>query len=114
MRGLLPKVLYEREKFAFMAPPAHTDPKKWHAMKALADRFLSEEQVSDAGLLDPQGVKNLFALHENPDTSTATQVQLDAVINHMLSVQIMHQHFVKTDVPAQALKRAEELSWLPN
>jgi asparagine synthase (glutamine-hydrolysing) len=114
MRGLLPKVLYEREKFAFMAPPAHTDPKKWQAMKALADRFLSQEQVSEAGLLDPQGVQDLFALHENPETSTATQVQLDAVINHMISVQIMHEKFVKTDVPAQAMKRAEELSWLPD
>ena len=28
MKGLLPEVLYKREKFAFMAPPAHTDPKK--------------------------------------------------------------------------------------
>ena len=114
MRGLLPKVLYEREKFAFMAPPAHTDPKKWQAMKALADQFLSNEQVAEAGLLDEDGVKNLFALHESADVSTATQVQLDAVINHMLSVQILHHHFVKTDIPAQALQRAEELSWLPN
>jgi asparagine synthase (glutamine-hydrolysing) len=64
--------------------------------------------------LDPQGVQDLFALHENPETSTATQVQLDAVINHMISVQIMHEKFVKTDVPAQAMKRAEELSWLPD
>jgi asparagine synthase (glutamine-hydrolysing) len=114
MRGLLPKVLYEREKFAFMAPPAHTDPKKWQAMKALADRYLSEQQVAEAGLLDAQGVQALFEVHENPETTTATQVQLDAVINHMLSVQIMHEHFVKTDVPAQAMKRAEELSWLPD
>jgi asparagine synthase (glutamine-hydrolysing) len=113
MRGLLPKVLYEREKFAFMAPPAHTDPKKWQAMKALADRFLSDTQVAQAGLLDVDGVKALFALHESADASAATQVQLDAVINHMLSVQIMHHHFVETDVPAQALHRAEELSWLP-
>jgi len=64
--------------------------------------------------LDEDGVKNLFALHESADVSTATQVQLDAVINHMLSVQILHHHFVKTDIPAQALQRAEELSWLPN
>ena len=28
MKGLLPETLYKREKFAFMAPPAHTDPKK--------------------------------------------------------------------------------------
>jgi asparagine synthase (glutamine-hydrolysing) len=68
MKGLLPKVLYEREKFAFMAPPAHTDPKKWAAMKALADQYLSEEAIREAGLLDPEGVKRLFELHEAEDT----------------------------------------------
>src|SRR5690606_19241101 len=29
MKGLLPRRLYEREKVAFMAPPAHSDPGKW-------------------------------------------------------------------------------------
>jgi asparagine synthase (glutamine-hydrolysing) len=111
MKGVLPKVLYEREKFAFMAPPAHTDPKKWAAMKALADEYLSEQAVSEAGLLDVQGVSKLFELHEDADTSTSTQVQLDAVINHMLGVQIMHRHFVVQDVPALARRRAEELGW---
>ena len=112
MKGLLPTVLYEREKFAFMAPPAHTDPEKWRAMKALADEYLNREAVELAGLLNADGVKNLFQLHENPDTSAATQVQLDAIINHMLSVQILHQQFVTTDVPAQAQKKATELGWL--
>ena len=111
MRGLLPKVLYEREKFAFMAPPAHTDPKKWQAMKSLANEYLSDTVIEDAGLLDVGGVKSLFEVHENPDTSTATQVQLDAVINHLISVQIMHKHFVATDVPRQARQRADELGW---
>lgn len=112
MKGLLPTVLYEREKFAFMAPPAHTDPKKWQAMKSLADVYLNDAAVIDAGLLDNAGVKALFDIHENPQTSDATQVQLDAVINHMLSVQIMHQQFVSSDVPALAQQRAQELGWL--
>ena len=111
MRHVLPKVLYEREKFAFMAPPAHTDKTKWQAMKRLADRYLSPQAIDEAGLLDSQGVARLFALHESADTSAATQVQLDAVINHLLSVQIMHRHFVKTDVPAQAAQRAQQLNW---
>jgi len=111
MKGLLPQVLYEREKFAFMAPPAHTDPRKWAAMKALADRYLSNDAVAAAGLLDAQGVQTLFDLHENPDTPTSTQVQLDAVINHLLGVQILHEHFVAADVPAQARARAAELGW---
>ena len=111
MRGILPKVLYERQKFAFMAPPAHTDPKKWAAMKALADEHLSDGAIRDAGLLDVDGVKQLFAIHESDDTPAATQVQLDAVINHMLSVQILHEHFVATDVPRQAREKAKQLGW---
>jgi asparagine synthase (glutamine-hydrolysing) len=111
MKGVLPKVLYEREKFAFMAPPAHTDEKKWQAMKALANEFLSGAAIEDAGLLDKQGVNELFSLHEAEDTPVATQVQLDAVINHLLGVQIMHRHFVATDIPRQAAERAQALGW---
>ncbi|MBI1424839.1 MAG: asparagine synthase (glutamine-hydrolyzing) [Gammaproteobacteria bacterium] len=111
MKGLLPTVLYEREKFAFMAPPAHTDPKKWAALKALADQYLSPGAIAEAGLLDASGVKALFALHEAQDTTPSTQVQLDAVINHMLGVQILHAHFVAPDVPAQAQARAQALGW---
>jgi asparagine synthase (glutamine-hydrolysing) len=111
MKGLLPKVLYEREKFAFMAPPAHTDPKKWAAMKALANQYLSEEAIREAGLLDPEGVRRLFELHEAEDTSVSTQVQLDAVINHMIGVQVLHEHFVAADIPRIARRKAEALGW---
>ena len=112
MKGLLPTVLYEREKFAFMAPPAHTDPKKWQAMKALADQYLGNGAIEEAGLLSTEGVSRLFAVHENPETTAATQVQLDAVINHMISVQIMHQQFVTADIPALARNKALELGWV--
>jgi asparagine synthase (glutamine-hydrolysing) len=111
MRGLLPRVLYEREKFAFMAPPAHTDPKKWAAMRALAGEYLSTQAVEQAGWLDAAGVQALFELHEAPDTGTETQVQLDAVINHLLGVQILHRHFIDTDVAKQAQQRATQLGW---
>ncbi|MGD8811530.1 MAG: asparagine synthase C-terminal domain-containing protein, partial [Thioalkalispiraceae bacterium] len=111
MKGVLPTTLYEREKFAFMAPPAHTDKKKWQAMKQLADEYLSEQAIEEAGLLDKQGVKALFELHEDESTSASTQVKLDAVINHMLGVQILHRHFVATDVPVKARAQADELGW---
>ncbi len=111
MKGVLPKVLYEREKFAFMAPPAHTDPKKWAAMKGLADEYLSDTAIEDTGLLDRTGVRALFDLHEDDATPTATQVQLDAVINHMLGVQVLHQHFVATDIPRLAQQRAQQYGW---
>ena len=111
MKGLLPETLYKREKFAFMAPPAHTDPKKWAAMKTLADRHLNPESIEAAGLLDAEGVKALFKLHESPDTSGATQTQLDAVINHLIGVQVLHEQFVASDIPALARKKAAELGW---
>jgi asparagine synthase (glutamine-hydrolysing) len=111
MKGILPKVLYEREKFAFMAPPAHTDPKKWAAMRSLAQDYLCERAIDDAGLLDVAGVARLFELHEAEDTPAATKVQLDAVVNHLLGVQILHRDFVAADVPRLARERAAALGW---
>jgi asparagine synthase (glutamine-hydrolysing) len=111
MQGLLPETLYKREKFAFMAPPAHTDPKKWEAMRDLARRHLNPYTLDAAGLLDVQGVEALFRLHEAPDTSAATQTQLDAVINHLIGVQVLHQHFIVKDIPTLARRRAAELGW---
>jgi asparagine synthase (glutamine-hydrolysing) len=94
-----------------MAPPAHTDPQKWAAMRALAEEYLSDRAIADAGLLDAEGVKALFALHDNPELTSATQNKLDAVINHMLGVQVLHRHFVAADVPLQARQKARELGW---
>ena len=113
MKGLLPEVLYKREKFAFMAPPAHTDPRKWAAVQNLAARHLTPSAIADAGILDHAGVKALFELHEAPETATATQVQLDASINHLLGVQILHRHFIAGDIPRQARETASRLGWRP-
>ncbi len=104
-------MLYEREKFAFMAPPAHTDPEKWAAMRGLADRYLSDRTLDEAGLLSKDGVAALFALHDAPETTPATRNTLDAVFNHMIGVQVLHDRFVVADVPAQARARARELGW---
>jgi asparagine synthase (glutamine-hydrolysing) len=112
MKGLLPKTLYEREKFAFMAPPAHTDPDKWQAVQALADKYLSDEAIENAGLLDKEGVKAVFDLHEAEDTAVSTKVQLDAVINHLIGVQVLHHHFIEQDMPAKAQSDAERLGWV--
>jgi asparagine synthase (glutamine-hydrolysing) len=60
-----------------------------------------------------QGVDALFALHEDDKLTAATQNKLDAVINHMLGVQVLHRHFVAADLPAQARAKAKELGWQP-
>jgi len=111
MKGLLPETLYKREKFAFMAPPAHTDPQKWQAVKQLAEQYLSKESLADSGLLSVTGVDEIFRVHDAAETSTATQNKLDAIINHMIGVQVLHEQFVKTNVPELAKARARELGW---
>lgn len=111
MKGILPEVLYKREKFAFMAPPAHTDEEKWRQMKQLSDRHLNEASIKDSGLLSYEGISDMFRRHDLPETTVAEKVQMDAVINHLIGVQVMHQHFIATDVPAQAAARARELGW---
>ena len=111
MKGLLPETLYKREKFAFMAPPAHTDPEKWKAVEKLAEQFLSKDAVESAGLLDYDEVVRTFERHQDENVPNEERVQLDAVINHMLGVQVLHHHFVATDVPEQAAQRAKELGW---
>jgi len=111
MKGLLPESLYRREKFAFMAPPAHTDRKKWAAMQHLAKQYLNTDAIEASGLLDTNGVAALFDLHEAANTSAATRTQLDAVVNHLLGVQILHRHFIAGDIPAQARLNAAHLGW---
>ncbi len=111
MKGILPEVLYKREKFAFMAPPAHTDQTKWQQMKKLADKHLSKERVEAAGLLSFEGINALFERHDDPASTTADKVQIDAVINHLIGVQVMHQHFIDADIPELARNRAEQLGW---
>lgn len=113
MKGLLPRVLYEREKFAFMAPPAHTDPRKWSALMRLAETYLECDAIRTTGLLDAQGVQETMRRAADARTPHASRVQLDAMINHLLGVQILHRHFVANDVPALAALRAEELGWSP-
>lgn len=111
MKGILPEVLYKREKFAFMAPPAHTDETKWKQMRELSEKHLSKERIEATGLLSYEGVCNMFDRHDDPNTTAAEQVQMDAVINHLMGVQTLHQHFIETDIPALAKERADALGW---
>ncbi|MDX9742111.1 MAG: hypothetical protein RBT81_13190 [Gammaproteobacteria bacterium] len=45
------------------------------------------------------------------NTSRARKVQLNALINHALGVQILHRHFIRGDVPARAREMAEAAEW---
>jgi asparagine synthase (glutamine-hydrolysing) len=88
MRGLVPGSLYRRPKFAFMAPPSHTDDEKRRAAGALAARYLSAEGVADLGLFDPARV-GAFLTQARSDRDPVRSVQSDAVLNQLLGLHIL-------------------------
>ncbi len=93
VRGVLPEVLYKREKFSFMAPPAHTDEAKVRAVRKLTDRYLDEGSLRDAGLFDAGRVA-AFLEGYRTDTDSASLVRKDALLNHLLCLQILHRQYV--------------------
>lgn len=111
MKGLLPKTLYDREKFAFMAPPATVNKQKWDAMMDLARDHLSERATHNSGLLDSANVEAIIGEAQSDNTSRSRKVQLDAIINHMLGVQILHERLLAADIPEEASKKAAEVGW---
>ncbi len=64
-----------------------------------------------AGLLDPLGVSSLMTLHEDDTTPWNQLVQLDALMNHMLGVQVLKDQLVNEDLPAKAREQARKLGW---
>ncbi len=92
VRGVLPEVLYKREKFAFMAPPAHTDEKKKAKVNELIHSFLNRDAVSKCGILSPDKVDG-FIKDYREDQDPTSLVRKDALLNHLLGLHILHDQF---------------------
>ncbi len=101
MKGVLPEVLYKRQKFAFMAPPSHTDVTKQQAVEKLIGRWLTPELVGDAGLFEGERVQDFLRQLPN-ETDPVTSKRNDIILNHLLQLHILHQQFVADDVPVAA------------
>jgi asparagine synthase (glutamine-hydrolysing) len=93
MQGVLPEILYKREKFAFMAPPGHTDAKKRTAMRQLAMEYLDAEHVEAVGLFDPTAVDAFLDRVLRP--SDAVQgFRDDIIFNHLVGLHVLHDQLV--------------------
>lgn len=112
MKGVLPETLYNREKFAFMAPPAHTDQAKWQKLKSLINKFCSQEKLEEAKLIDADYLALLIRKQEDSRTEDAEKVQIDAILNHALGVMLLHHHFVAQDISQLAYEKAQALGWV--
>ena len=104
VKGVLPEVLYKREKFAFMAPPAHTDKRKQTQVEALISEYLNPDAVRAAGIFDAGRVDQFLNQYRN-DTDPVSLTRTDTLLNHMLCLQIMHNQFVAN--PVQPLSEAK-------
>jgi asparagine synthase (glutamine-hydrolysing) len=91
-KGVLPEELYKREKFAFMAPPSHTDKAKASAMDELAAQWLSTEAIEGAGLFDEERVRDFLATAHDSDDPIAAR-RSDILVNHLVQLHILDQSF---------------------
>ena len=94
MKGILPTILYEREKFAFMAPPSTTDPAKAARVRQLADVWLTPDRIENAGLFDVDRVRQ-FLHGAWQSAEHATGARNDIIVNHLLCMQMLDA--VRTD-----------------
>jgi asparagine synthase (glutamine-hydrolysing) len=93
MKGVLPRVLYEREKFAFMAPPSHTDETKRRAVEELIEQHLDPDHVRAAGLVDDEALRGFLA-QRREQTDGAEAIRGDIVLNHLLGLHLLHELYV--------------------
>ena len=93
MKGVLPDVLYKRQKFAFMAPPSHTDVAKRLAVDELVESWLTPELINEVGFFDPECVEE-FVRQSQEGADAVMKKRSDIVVNHLLQIHILHRLFV--------------------
>ncbi|MBK1854949.1 asparagine synthase (glutamine-hydrolyzing) [Verrucomicrobiaceae bacterium 5K15] len=93
VKGVLPEVLYKREKFAFMAPPAHTDAEKRNKVEELISEYLNHNVVEEAGVCSPEKV-DAFLTGYRQDSDPTSLVRKDTLLNHLITLHILHRQFV--------------------
>jgi asparagine synthase (glutamine-hydrolysing) len=89
MRGVLPRSIYEREKFAFLAPPSGP------LDRAAIERHASREALLETGLFDPDRVAAFFSSGRAGDDNWAHAIRHEILCNHILGLQILHRDFVQ-------------------
>ena len=101
MKEILPETLYKREKFAFMAPPGHTEDKKQKALDNLLEEYMNEDEIRKVGLFDQKRLAT-FIDDYRKDKDLVSLTRKDALINHLLGLHILHRQFIREDVSNMA------------
>jgi len=94
MVDVLPRELYQRKKFAFMAPPAHTDPVKRHAVQEMIDHWLTPDRMRAVGMLDADRL-HTFIDQAWRETDGTLARRNDIIMNHALQLHMLHGQYVE-------------------
>ncbi len=90
MKHVLPEVLYKREKFAFMAPPAHTDAAKTAEINKLIDKWLSSEEIAEHGIFDEAKLRQSIEDYRKSDDH-AQNTRKDIILNHAIALHAIDE-----------------------
>lgn len=93
MRGVLPPIVQDREKFAFLAPPSHLGASGRAAIDAAIERHASHGALVEAGLFDPERIRSMLS-QRRATHDWAQAFRYEILINHILGLQILHRQFV--------------------
>jgi asparagine synthase (glutamine-hydrolysing) len=97
MRHILPHSLYTREKFSFMAPPAHTTRTiEDNPLFALLNEFVSADAIEDVGLLNKEAFAQ-FVESYTTEADPAILTRQDIILNHIVGVHALKQLFTSED-----------------
>ena len=109
MKHVLPEILYKREKFAFMAPPAHTDEQKTQAIDHMIDKYLSPARIEQTGLLDGKAFEEMLEAYRASTDHTA-QTRKDIILNHAIALHAVNDVFFNNTLEdAHAARRVVSL-----
>ncbi|GAA2682996.1 MULTISPECIES: asparagine synthase (glutamine-hydrolyzing) [Actinosynnema] len=92
LRHAMPDFLYERRKFAFMAPPAHRSAERARRLARLTGKYLTRARIAEVGVCDPDRVLRFLA--EAP-ADNASANERDKVHNHLLGLHVLHDLFIR-------------------
>lgn len=90
MKHVLPEVLYKREKFAFMAPPAHTDEAKTAEINKLIDKWLSSARLAEVGIFDEAKLRQSIQDYRKSDDHTQN-TRKDIILNHAIALHAIEE-----------------------
>jgi len=90
MKNVLPEVLYKREKFAFMAPPAHTDKEKAAEIDKLIEKWLSSEEIAEHGIFDEGKLRQSIEDYRKSDDH-AQNTRKDIILNHAIALHAIDE-----------------------